>query len=268
MSIRKYNGEEVLLGADPECFGVDDAGVIVSMIGKVGGSKEFPLPVNKGAVQEDNILAEFNIIPANTAADFIGNIRTVIGELSKKMHPYSPKFISHATFNPEFFKLAGPKAMEFGCDPDYNAWTLEQNESPNASSNLRTAAGHVHVGFNRKEEIDSYKLAALMDLYIGVPTVLLDKDGAERREMYGKAGACRPKPYGVEYRVPSNFWLTDDAYIEWIFNSSLQALDNLENFSELYERYKEVVPNIINTSDEKAAMGLVLELGITLPKVA
>jgi hypothetical protein len=33
-----------------------------------------------------------------------------------------------------------------------------------------------------------------------------DKD-TERRKLYGKPGAFRPKPYGCEYRVLSNAWV-------------------------------------------------------------
>jgi hypothetical protein len=43
---------------------------------------------------------------------------------------------------------------------------------------------------------------------------------ALRRELYGKAGAFRPKPYGVEYRVLSNRWLNSEALIRWVYNQS------------------------------------------------
>ena len=36
--------------------------------------------------------------------------------------------------------------------------------------------------------------------------------------MYGKAGAFRPKPYGMEYRVLSNFWLTSDVHMGNVFH--------------------------------------------------
>src|SRR3546814_15106496 len=49
-------------------------------------------------------------------------------------------------------------------------------------------------------------LVKQLDWYLGLWSLGKDKDKV-RRSLYGKAGACRIKPYGVEYHVLSNFWI-------------------------------------------------------------
>ncbi len=41
-----------------------------------------------------------------------------------------------------------------------------------------------------------------------MPAIILDKDKVRTRN-YGKPGNFRPKPYGMEYRTLSNFWIND-----------------------------------------------------------
>ncbi len=55
-----------VVGADPELMLVDSSGVLVSAIGIVPGTKEEPHPVSCGAVQHDNVNAEFNVEPSGT----------------------------------------------------------------------------------------------------------------------------------------------------------------------------------------------------------
>jgi hypothetical protein len=70
-------------------------------------------------------------------------------------------------------------------------------------------------------------LVKIMDIVAGNTFVLIDrdKDNAVRRKKYGRAGEYRVKPYGLEYRVLSNFWLRH--YVLWSFASGLvrQALE-------------------------------------------
>jgi len=182
------------IGADPELF-VTDGNVIVSGIGKVGGSKDEPRPVPCGAVQEDNVLAEFNIDPCTNAVTFVHKIATVTAELDRilKLHGLKTICQSSHTFDREILLAAGHKAMEFGCDPDINCWTCEINEAPNPYTDLRTAGGHVHVGYDNPTLDRSYEVACILDYLLGAPSVLLDGD-TQRRAMYGQAGACRIKP--------------------------------------------------------------------------
>jgi hypothetical protein len=57
-----------------------------------------------------------------------------------------------------------------------------------------------------------------LDCTVGSFIHLWDED-TDRRELYGDWGAFRPKPYGVEWRVPSNKWLSCPDLWEWLFES-------------------------------------------------
>lgn len=251
------------VGADPELFLTDGKNLIPS-IGLLGGTKEEPNPVEKGAIQEDNVLAEFNIDPVTNEDMFVDHLETVMGELGKVVAPLKLKVLSSAHFSlPELVRF-GPQALQFGCDPDVNAWTGEFNQAPDPTSTMRTAGGHIHVGIDAPE--DDFRSRAnvvkLMDIYLGVPSVLLDADN-ERRKMYGKAGACRFKPYGVEYRTLSNFWLQSEASIRWAYRQTQQAVDSFDNLDELLVRFPpELIQNTINNSDVDAAQRICKELQI------
>ena len=64
------------VGADPELFLADKTGKkILSAIGKIGGTKENPIQVEKMhkgfCYQEDNVLVEYNIPPVCSPEQFI-----------------------------------------------------------------------------------------------------------------------------------------------------------------------------------------------------
>lgn len=214
------------LGADPELFLQDtNTGEYVPATGLLGGSKDSPRPVNKGAVQEDNVLAEFNIVPATDARAFIDNITTVRGELDNMVRPYdlTTTVTSSYDFARSVLEEAGPMAFEFGCDPDFNAWLGgEVNPKPSSDTGLRTAGGHVHFGIEGKFDNDEF--IKVCDATLGLFSVVIDRD-QRRRSMYGRAGAYRAKPYGVEYRTMSNAWLGDPRYMRSVFNLSRKAVE-------------------------------------------
>jgi hypothetical protein len=135
---------------------------------------------------------------------------------------------------------------------------------------LRTAAAHVHVSFlegGHKPSLEAKEFAAMMlDLYLGVPSVLLDED-EERRKVYGKAGAFRIKDYGIEHRVMSNYWIRSNETVDWVFNQTRQAIDRLNNKG--YLRWildrSELIQKAINENDKKVAGNLCSEAGFALP---
>lgn len=216
------------LGCDPEIFLQDAAGAYVSSIGMIGGSKDHPrpLPLGKGyAVQEDNVAIEFNIPPAGSMEEFKDSINKVKAFLTEQIGEMGLKFsAASATLFPEA-QLMDPAALVFGCDPDFDAWKDgAQNPKPKADDwTLRSCGGHVHVGhkFNTKKELIEF--IKWMDLYLAVPSVHLD-NGELRKQLYGKAGAFRYKPYGGEYRTLSNFWIFDDKLIDWVWKATDAAM--------------------------------------------
>jgi hypothetical protein len=257
------------MGADPEVFVKSrETGAIVSSIGLIGGTKANPRPAGKGFLQEDNVLAEFNIQPCITRDSFVENVTQqmraldlVLRESGNTIHLAS----SH-TFELEYLKRQGMKALKFGCNPSFNAYTGEENPSPSGElSGFRTASGHLHLGIHAYtgDHRMAFELVKSMDIHLGLPSVALDDD-RERRKLYGQAGACRLKEYGVEYMTLSNFWLSSQALKEWVYIQSVKAAGLVEDVPKLHTIIPAVeIQRIINEYDVKAAMEACVKLGVT-----
>jgi hypothetical protein len=248
-----------LLGADPELFlQSNKTGRIVSAIGKIGGTKTHPLPVEslgKGfAIQEDNVLVEYNIPPADSVGAFILYNKHMMSYLSKKVNKeHDCQLAIQASHIMDDEALADPRAHVFGCEPDFNVWTLEDNPRPCAvDPALRSAGGHVHIGL-KMGRMDKIVFARLLDSTLGVWSVMLDED-TRRRELYGRAGAIRLKPYGLEYRTLSNFWLQQDYYQRQVWENVTKAyLKWKARDLSVLEDFGEDIFNAINTSDRTVA---------------
>lgn len=214
---------KLLTGSDPELFFKRPDGRIMTACGLVGGTKEEPIPYPYGAIQEDGAAAEFNTKPASTLEEFLlynTSMYKVIEGIAKGAglevaHRASARF-------PMFLLNEHPQCMVSGCAVDYNAYTGEPNPNPDVHDNLRTAAGHIHLGYD--EDLEYKHLVSYLDWRVGCWSVIKDDD-TTRREKYGKAGAFRPKPYGLEYRVPSNFWLRTEGLMRGIYHHTTQAYE-------------------------------------------
>lgn len=250
------------LGADPELFLVDAAGAFVASCDLIGGSKEFPLPLPIGngfAVQEDNVAVEYNIPPSKTKDAFVENIHNTINFLYKEMvatRGLAFSKVSSARFDK--MQLLHPKALEFGCDPDYNAWKNgERNPRPSAvDETLRTCGGHVHVGAKFSSRRSIMQFIKYLDLYLGVPSVVMD-DGHERKQLYGSPGAFRFKPYGCEYRVLSNFWVHDQRLTGWVWDNVESAMDAWQNKKINIDEIGTDIQDAISKNDQRKASELI-----------
>lgn len=225
-------------GCDPELFVTDPYGKHVSAEGLIPGTKEEPYKVQNGAVQVDGTAAEFNIDPVSTFDEFNFNIISVMQQL-RRMLPdgYKLSAIPSVVFDEDVWENTPSKAKELGCSPDFNAWTGDVNPPPIYLDNprLRTASGHLHVGWTDDADIGDIQhimncrdLVKQFDWYLGGWSLKMDGDST-RRKLYGKAGACRYKPYGVEYRVLSNFWLTSKDRRLAVWNRMQHAIYDMRN---------------------------------------
>lgn len=251
------------IGSDPELFLVDSSNKFISSIGLIGGSKENPFLIRADgcAVQEDNVAVEFNIPACESVGQFIESINFNLEYLTNKVKEkgLSLKIVPSAEFEED--QLNNPMALEFGCDPDFNAWTKRRNPRPKtANKALRSAGGHVHVGC-REENINPWDMIKAMDLFLGVPSLEFDSD-RKRRDLYGKAGACRIKTYGAEYRTLSNFWIKDDDMKRWVYTQTHAAADWIKKGGVLTEEDGKKIQHCINTSDMNLMKEIRAEYGV------
>jgi hypothetical protein len=265
--------QKILIGADPELFVQDKTGNFISAFGLIEGDKDNPTPVIDGAVQVDGMALEFNINPANNEKEFIHNINSVVDQLKGMVPTFKVLAVPVAYFGEEYIKAQPEKAKELGCNPDYNAYTGSENARPNADLPFRTGAGHIHIGWTNGAKMDDMSHFSLcravikqMDVFLGIPSVLYD-DNVQRREMYGKAGAFRPKPYGVEYRVLSNVWVADPSLQSWAYKAVINGMKAMEEGRFLFlDIGDDVINGIINNSDVEAAKDICNKYGIEVPK--
>lgn len=263
------------IGADPELFIRDNrTGGVVPIVGLVGGTKAKPIPMiglSEGfAVQEDNVMLEFNIPPARRATAFAGNIARAVDyvrNLIRIRSEFLELDIGYCSRVFSFEQLDTPQARLFGCSKDYNAHEQGQGLPAPSPDDLvteggawRFSGGHVHLGYT--SDAPDFVVGALCDLYLGLPCVALDKQGM-RRTLYGSAGRYRPTTWGIEYRTLSNFWIWDERLRLSIGERTLQLINRLENDTAELQRWFAEVPwadvvKAINTEDEGMAADLIM----------
>jgi hypothetical protein len=226
------------IGSDPELFIHKDGAFVNAYhhLGKiVHGTKAAPECTSYGAIQVDGMAIELNTEPTADPKHFAELIKAgLIDTATRFGGVISPESVEDFTI--EFLEDQHPLSIELGCTPDYDAWRDgAKNKMPDMFAPFRTAGGHVHIGW--RDEGDAYDrdhLAACcaavrqMDYVLGLWSLGKDTKGARRRQLYGKAGAFRPKFYGVEYRVLSNFWVFDPALCEEVVKRTVAGMRLLD----------------------------------------
>jgi hypothetical protein len=124
--------ESVTIGSDAELPVRIKGGEFIPICGLVGGTKANPKPLGREPgyfVQEDNVNAEFNIPPVKTPAELRNALHKAQNELRRILPPWVETVLQAATeYRLEFMDI--PEVMEFGCNPDMNAYTGEKNPVP------------------------------------------------------------------------------------------------------------------------------------------
>jgi hypothetical protein len=211
----------ITIGADPEVFLANQAGNPVSSIGKIGGTKYAPIPIEDGiCLQEDNVTVEYNIPPCKTRDDFIKYNSRALEIIAEKAIKLDLNVLIKAAVRMPAAELKDPRSWVFGCEPDFNVWEMEYNPKPNPHQ-YRAAGGHVHIGCDLNN-MQKVTLTKLLDVTLGALFSVIDDD-VKRKSMYGAAGSIRLKPYGIEYRTLSNVWLRDKVFMKVVYDTSRAA---------------------------------------------
>lgn len=245
---------DITIGSDPELFIWNKkTNKPVSSIGLIPGVKGdafVPEGFNKGfGLQIDNVLAEFNIPPVKNKEDFLSSMNKMKSYIHDFVSSKNPDLTIKSSASEIFddSELDSDEARLFGCSVDYNVYTEDANPKPmGESTNMRSAGFHVHVGYDNRKISDSLFLIKYLDMYLGVPSIILDTD-ERRRILYGKAGCFRLTDFGIEYRTLSGMFLKDDYHIGFIWDQMVKAIEAWRTGKPLLNAQS--VERIINEAD-------------------
>jgi hypothetical protein len=258
------------IGCDPEVF-LTKNGKPASAYGLLKGTKKEPFLTEGGAYQVDGMAAEFNTTPVkfpdlswlpDTFDEWNEKILLQLKAIREALPKgYSLKIDPVMEFGKEFLDKQPDEAKELGCDPDYCAYTLLPNPRPDGEKTFRTGAGHIHIGWGADIPVDNKEHIEIcagfvksLDATVGLFMTYIDRD-PRRRELYGKAGAFRPKPYGVEYRTPSNVWIRNKDYRRMVWILVKEAINlHKQQYSQQNICNLENVRDVINRGDHYLAL--------------
>lgn len=226
-------------GADPEFFLSDINRMPVPSVGLLPGTKRKPFRLGGGLfVHEDNVMVELGCNPGNNFLRVRAALQSGVGEaLSLASTAYGAELFPLSETVAEFAEaeLGSRQAKVFGCEPDYGAYNMGMELAVVGEAtlgNVRCAGGHIHVGYKAAFELPPFVVAAFCDLFVGLTLVRLGETQGARRANYGLSGRFRPKPYGLEYRTPSNLWLFDHYVADNINEGLLQLAMLVEHTPE------------------------------------
>jgi hypothetical protein len=255
------------IGADPEMF-LQDANTqqLVSSVGKIEGTKRKPVFLERGTfIMKDNVAIEFGMNPCSSEEEWINTL----ADSYRQLESFLPDDLQLACLPSAFFpeeELQTAEACEFGCDPDFNAWTRQRNIPPTSENNtFRSCGGHIHVGVPvtlgafTKHPMFKLNLIRMMDANHGIVSTIIDNspESIARKELYGKAGCYRPTDYGVEYRTLSNFWLRSPAMQSLMYRLTNDVIDsmadNYQRCAKTVGKAGKLIQHIINDGDTDMA---------------
>lgn len=240
------------IGSDPEFFLQKEK--YKSAIG-ILPSRENAIKKNECLYYYDNVLAEAQLKPANSKNEFIKNIQNCLKGLISIINPYEISLISALNF-PEN-ELKDKDARIAACNPEWCAYSLTQNLAPQEiimNTPFRTAGGHIHLGCNLLHEgIFILNTIKMLDLFLGIPSILLDKDktAKDRRKIYGLAGSHRIPNHGVEYRTLGNFWLNSPELANFVYDVCNFVLNFVSEKG--YEKFWSINEELLDADDPSLA---------------
>jgi len=211
---------------------------IISAVDKFPGTKDFPYPLDRGALQVDGHALEFNTEPVSSENEFVEVVSHVFGQVKQFVeatHPHLEITLQPvARFDASYFANLPEYSKMLGCNPDYSAQTGKELSAPDITNvPIRTGSGHIHIGWTNDEDpFDEANFKKRFILANRITPYLLKAAKAwetpesdARRIYYGREGAFRPKPYGVELRALDNLWLESPERMLSVFRAAKNGFE-------------------------------------------
>jgi len=258
----------ILIGTDPEFALKDSTNRIVSAIPVLERGKNDKIDLGEGAkIYYDNVLAEANIDPSASKEELKDRLKSLYQK--SKVLLQNLKLSATASHEFGFLECLHEEAKRFGCDPELDLDMGGPAYPPEAEGGFRSAGGHIHIGGLEGQDIyEKARLIPILDILVGIPSVILDNDPTSlaRKRLYGKAGRFRDTPYGIEYRTLSNYWLSCPELTEIIYDLTMESVNfYLTNKDDEVNGIvdRETVVNTINNADKETARQIVENLPVS-----
>jgi hypothetical protein len=163
---------------------------------EIDGTKDRPVPIGEGCYsQMDNALCEYNIPPVASLEDWNKYLTFAFEKGNEILAKTGHEHVIQSSHMFQSQVLDYYNLRELGCASSWSAYHGNPVK-PNGRGDLRTSGFHLHIGFEDNDNsfkfADAQYLAQLFDVFVGIPSVILDKD-TERRKLYGKSGDFRLK---------------------------------------------------------------------------
>ena len=218
-------------GGDPELFVANPSGEVL------GAEKVIPkdgISVSStNKIVLDGVQLELHIAPSTCRATIGNSMRAIFAQLKKTLDgaKLSASFAPVVEVSKKEMDSLSDAAKQLGCAPSLNNYNPKATIKVAKDFRTRSAGGHIHIGMDGNLTLknaikkDPKDFVSLMDLFVGLPSVMMDRDPsvAERRKTYGRAGEYRLPTYGLEYRTLDNFWLRSYQLTSLVFGLSKLA---------------------------------------------
>lgn len=222
-----------MMGCDPELF-LESGGEILGaekVIPKEGLPNSYSLTIQEAGIVLDGVQVELHPSPHMCRAFMANELKTLMQTLKETsaFKGFSVSFSSVVKLKKKEMDSLSDESKRLGCTPSKNVYKPGATVRRRKGYLTRSAAGHIHLSLPQEfigNEVWIKELVTLMDILVGIPAVLIDRDplAAERRKTYGRAGEFRMPPHGVEYRTLSNFWLRAYPLMSLMFAQVRMAL--------------------------------------------
>lgn len=251
--------KSVFIGCDPEFFLLKKNALTTAFDVGIPGSKKEPFSIDGGVfIHPDNVTLEVGMPPMeyslkNKMGDYVPYFKSKMDVVSahlaqKYNNEVSLYYNSAAEAQFRESSLKPEQNRVFGCDPDLNAYKGGEPNPPVDPARVgsyRFCGGHIHIGYDKAAaSIPEYALAILGECMASPLFYNGSGVGVVRRYYYGTPGAFRKKPYGFEYRTPSNWWARTiagngiglQAFVpEVIASTVLWAINNEKEAQKLWD---------------------------------